>query len=156
MALVETKKKQFLAPLPRKFDKVCEEAGSEDNVWVWFNIVYNRPTYYHPSTKLWEGKVFSCVCLSFCSQVKEGWYVTITHDALGFTISRPLPSPASAQPHPLDIALYCTGNPNPSHSHQTWDLTVQGPKPNLRDWPQSLASEIWWSKLETCSNLFTW
>ena len=72
MALVETKKKQFLAPLPRKFDKVCEEVESEDNVWIWFNIVYNRPTYYHPSTKLWEGNVFSCVCLSFCSQVKEG------------------------------------------------------------------------------------
>ena len=152
MALVETKKKQFLAPLPRKFDKVCEEVGSEDNVWVWFNTVYNRPTYYHPSTKLWEGNVVSVV--SVCHSVHR-WRRGDMWPLPMMPWGSPYRDP-SAQSHPLDIALYCTGNPNPSHSHQTWDLTVQRPKPNLRDWPQSLASEIWWSKLETCSNLFTW
>ena len=45
------------------------------------NIIY---IITNPTTKFWEGNVFSLVCLS----VHRGSHVTITHDALDLTIQR--------------------------------------------------------------------
>ena len=47
-------------------------------------------------------------------------------------------------PLPLDMGPHCAGAP----PLWTWDLAVHGPLPSV--------SNIWWPKLETYSNLFTW
>ena len=54
-------------------------------------------------------------------------------------------------------------SPSPSPGTSlTWDLTVQGylPQPPPLDMGPHCtvppSSDIWWSRLETCSNLFTW
>ena len=70
-----------------------------------------------------------CIYFMFLAHLPGRWirycHVTITHDALHFTVqgSPPLTS--------LDI--YCTG------TSQSF----------------SIASDIWWPRLETCSNLYT-
>ena len=46
--------------------------------------------HYRLPRKLWEGNVFSHVCLSFC--LRGGSHVTITHDALDLTVQEPLHS----------------------------------------------------------------
>ena len=43
--------------------------------------------HYRPQTKLREGNVFICVCLSFGSRGNS--HVTITHDALDLTVQSP-------------------------------------------------------------------
>ena len=45
------------------------------------------------------------------------------------------------------------GGPNVTIIHDALNLTVQSPFPPSD--MQSLSSDIWWSSLETCSNLFT-
>ena len=74
--------------------------------------------------------VFSWVCLSF--YLSTGYHVIIADDALYFTVQvQPNDTPHPTSPHPrtLDMAL-----------------------------PSSIcrlpASDIWWSWLETCSNIF--
>ena len=55
------------------------------------NSYYLVVTYfYRLPTKLWEGNVFNCVCLS----VQRGRYMTIVHDALDLTIQPPPPQPS--------------------------------------------------------------
>ena len=54
---------------------------------------------YRPPTKLWEGNVFSHVCLS----IHGGSHVTIIHDALDFTIQ------VSPIRNALDMGPHCTG-----------------------------------------------
>ena len=82
---------------------------------------------YRRPTKLQEGNVFIRVCL-FTGQS----HVTITHDALDFTVQGcPM---APSQPAPLDIGLQNSPGPTPLW---TWGL---GP-PLAPDQP---ASDIWW------------
>ena len=59
-----------------------------------------------------------------------GSHVTITHDALDFTV-QPTPRHQTMEPHP---------QPQPP-GHQTWD-------------PPTSASDIWWQSLQICSNVF--
>ena len=52
-----------------------------------------------------------------------------------------------------------TWGPHVTITHDALDLTVQGSYPQKSDLgPPALppASDIWWSSLETCSNLFIW
>ena len=85
---------------------------------------------YRPSTKWREGNVFGRVCPSVSHSVHGGSYVTTTHDALDLTTQEPL--------------RVCPTQPNPLPT-QTWGSTMQGPPGN----------DIWWPRLEICSNLFT-
>ena len=89
--------------------------------------------YYCLPTKLREGNVFSRVCPSVILSNK-GSHVTITRDALDLTVQ--------GQSHPPfgHRTSLCRDAP------QTWDLTVQVP----------FSNDIWWPRLETCSNLTTW
>ena len=82
---------------------------------------YYYKCYYHPSTKLQEGNVFShvCVCLSFHPQGGPMWPLPIMHWT---SLYRVLP--------PCRGTHLCTG--------------------------PTLASDIWWPRLDTCSNSFTW
>ena len=63
--------------------------------------------------KLWEGNVFTRVCLS----VNEGGdpYVTITDDALDLTVQAPLANPSPA-PWTSDMGPFQPQAPG----HQTW------------------------------------
>ena len=47
---------------------------------------------YRPPTKLPQGNVFYCLCLSV--QRERVPHVTITHDALDLTVQIPIPAPA--------------------------------------------------------------
>ena len=60
-----------------------------------------RPSCYHPPTKLWEGNIFTGVCDS----IQRGPLVTITHDAMNLTVQSP------TGPRSLDIR---PGTPSPS------------------------------------------
>ena len=104
---------------------------------------------YHLPKKLWEGNVFSPNVGSLC-----GHYplcIGSHHTGTSFWF----------QPQaPWIWNLTVQGPP------RAWKLTVQGPpilflpldmRPHCRWTPftASLASDIWWPILETCSNLFT-
>ena len=52
-----------------------------------------RPSCYHPPTKLWEGNVFTGVCDS----IQRGPLVTITHDAMNLTVQPHWPQTAGHQ-----------------------------------------------------------
>ena len=100
-----------------------------------------------------EGNVFSCVCLSVSYSIPWGvCYVNVTHDALDLICTgTPWLNPA-----PVDMGPHCTEThwPRPPLD-MTWDCTVQGPPdlaPALAWLP---AGDIWWPRLDTCSNLFT-
>ena len=41
-------------------------------------------------------------------------------------------------------------------THDALDLTIQGPPPGLPPPYRDPVSDIWWPRLKTCSNLFTW
>ena len=90
--------------------------------------------YYRLPTKLLEGKVFSRVSQSFC--LKGGVSCDIVHDAFNFTVP-----PLLVQVPSYGIPLYRAPAPPSS---------VQGPFLRFSD------NGIWWSKLDTCSNLCTW
>ena len=53
------------------------------HTWPWYLNLFNSKSLFYdrPLTKLWEGNVFSRVCLSFCPWGGEVYHVTITHDA---------------------------------------------------------------------------
>ena len=61
---------------------------------------------------------------------------------------------------------HMVGYPLSLPRHQTWRPTSPSPPPlpapplpprhQIWDLPPSPATDIWWSSLETCSNLFTW
>ena len=84
-----------------------------------------------PPTKLWEGYVFTGVCLSFGSGEGD----------------------LTLQPPPWNKTCGPPAQPRPAP--WTWDIghwTHPPPTPST----QPPASDIWWSGLETCSNMFTW
>ena len=62
--------------------------------------------------------------------------------ALDLTVQHP---PRSLGPAPLDIGTSLYSDPPWPQPLSTWDLTVRAP-----------AGDIWWPRLKTCSNLFTW
>ena len=86
-----------------------------------------------PPTKLWEGNVFTCVCLS----VHRGPHLTITHDALGLTVQGP---PPALPPPNIDMG--------PPQSHPL--LVISGDhhwKPvQTCSFDDSTGTAIWWSK----------
>ena len=59
--------------------------------------------YYRPPTKLWEGNVFTRVCLS----VHRGFPCDHYHDSLDLTVQGPQPSP----PTTSDMGTLCPGLP---------------------------------------------
>ena len=90
--------------------------------------------YYRPPTKLGEGNVLTRVCLSV-HRGRRGamWPLPVIHWTSLYRPS-PWPRPCSS----------------------TWDLTVRGCLWTLGLTVQGpLTSDIWWTSLETCSNLFT-
>ena len=94
------------------------------------------------SNELQEGNFFSCVRLADIHSFHGGVHATIIHGALDLTIlGRLLP----------DMRPHCTGIPKSPPPAWTWDFAVQG-SPAL----VTSTSDIWWLRLETCSNLFTW
>ena len=101
-------------------------------------VVPKSRWYYHPPSKLWEGNVFSHVC-------PWGWGEShVMHWCIG-------------------IGPHCTASPAQSWSCSPgyWDFTVQWPPwlqpPSTWDLTvRAPAGDIWWPRLKTCSNLFTW
>ena len=91
------------------------------------------------------------VCQLFSPQ-GGGFHVTIKHDALYHTVqspSTPCPLPQNMEPHctgpPTDMRPHCTAPPAPNLSPISLDM-----EPHCT----GIASDIWWPRLETCSNLF--
>ena len=87
---------------------------------------------------LWEGNISSHVHLSVCMSVSlstRGSHVTITHNALDFTIQPP---------------FLCLVTPSPLHGtliyrdQGTWDLVVQGPL-------LMTSGDKDWRPVQTCS-----
>ena len=86
-------------------DSICQKAGGWD--------LTEMHSFYHPPTKLQEGNVFSCVCLSTLG-------IPCDHYPWWHWTSLP-PVPALPLP-PLNMEPHCTG---PLSSLWTVDLTVQ-------------------------------
>ena len=72
-----------------------------------FIYIARQVHYYRPSTKLFEGNVFSHMSLSVCSQGGGGLHVTATHDSIGQSHGRahPHPTPPHMRTplHPQDM-----------------------------------------------------
>ena len=102
--------------------------------------------YYRPSTKLWEGNVFSRVSPPVILSTGRGpvWSLPIIHYTSLYRDLSPQPQP---QPWP---------------SPWTWDITIEGPpSPTPLGHGTSLhrvqhASSIWLPKLESFLNMFYW
>ena len=101
------------------------------------------------------GKVmFSQVSLhqSFCP---KGGGSPCVHYPLHWDMRPTLPSHPRHQTWDLHLPRHQTWPTLPHPRHQTWDL--HSPPPPTPDMgPLPLATDIWWSSLEACSNLFTW
>ena len=96
---------------------------------MWSNInVWWAPDYYRSPTMLWEGNVFTDVCVSICSQ---GAGSLCDH-------------------YPWYIGHHCKSPPIP------WTSDLGPPPPTSDLDPQPPPSDIWWLSLKTCSNLFIW
>ena len=93
----------------------------------------NCDDIYCPPTKLWEGNVFTHVCLPVCSQGVPN--LTITHDALDVTVHS-IPSPTTSARHQTWYPL---------HRHQTWE-TLPSPSPRL-----ATSDGHHWRPVQTCS-----
>ena len=98
-------------------------------LWTWnFRdlVLKDVKTFYRPAMKLWEGNVFSCVCSSFCPKCRG---VLCDHYPCMGPRCTGTPPPPWPQSHP------------PAH-----EMDPPVPIPN--------ANDIWWPKLQSCSNLF--
>ena len=100
--------------LPDKFPNMMARCNFSREI---DNCCRARLLHYRPPTKLWEGNVFTC--LSFC----WGPHVTITHDALDFTVQ----APGTAF-----LLVICGGN----HWRPVQTCSCETPSP--------LRSDIWW------------
>ena len=112
--------------------------------WTYQTLIMTKCTvrrfYYHLPMKLWEGHVFSHVCLSaFLST--GGPHVTITHDALDLNIQGPTPSQLPLCGNPPALV------PTPPGSGSWW------PRPetcsNVFTWG-TLAADTWWLATKAC------
>ena len=104
-------------------------------------------SHYRQPTELQEVNVFCRVCLSVQRRIPQ---VTITHDALDLTAKEHPPHPIPSRPRcPWTLDL---GRPLPQPQHHLLSYQPQAHAQTLD--PAPPASDIWWSSLETCSNLF--
>ena len=101
-----------------------------DNVFctgnIWAFRLIQVDTFYRPPMKLREGNVLTRVPLSVHREGVPLWPLFMIHGT----------------------SLYKDSLPSPSPAPSTSDM---GPP-----WPQPPGSDIFWSPLETYSNLFTW
>ena len=117
------------------------------------NFELYRSTHLFPSfiitARQWSVKVMYSVvsvCQLFSPQGGK-FHVTITHDALDLTVHSP--SPPCPLPETLNLTVQVP--------LETWDLTVQPPSLGSLDMEPHCTgtpSDIWWPRLDTCSNLF--
>ena len=107
-----------------------------NGLWKRHHIDTNN--IYHPPTKIRECNVFTGVCLSFWSGDP---HLTISDDTFDLTKQGYPYQPCSDQTRAVG-----TPWPLPLSRHGSW----QAPS------PCSPANDIWWTSLETCSNLFIW
>ena len=77
--------KAKIALLPLQFNVFKMFSASK---LLWNKLHSEITPRFLPSATLWEGNVFSCVCLP----TGKGFHVTITNDALDLTTTQPLPS----------------------------------------------------------------
>ena len=100
--------------------------------WNWQFLKY----IYRPSMKLWEGNVFGHVCLSLYPQGGVPW------DHYLWWIGPPCTAPSIPSRQGISLYMDLSAWASPVHG-----IPLYKPPP---------ASDIWWPRLETCLNLFTW